>query len=87
MNDLAYCGMGDDASMVQAIVTPLVAKVTDALMPKMKEIVAEASMAAEPTIRTVIREDVMPKVGMYAVLGLAAAAAVGAFVGALVARR
>jgi hypothetical protein len=62
-------------------------RIVAALLPKLMPIVKQAAEAAEPTIRTVVREEVIPQAGVWAVAGLAAAAAVGAIVGYLVSRR
>jgi hypothetical protein len=71
--------MGQDA--LTAAVMPIADKITAALLPRMKEIVASASEAAEPTIRKVITEDVLPKFGLATILGLVAGAAVAAAIG------
>ena len=68
--------MGQDA-----ITAALMDRISAALLPKMKEIVASASEAAEPTIRKVVVEDVLPKFGLATVLGLIAGAAVAAAIG------
>ena len=40
------------------------------LQPKLMEIVKDASKTAEPMIRTVVREEVLPKVGLFTVSGM-----------------
>ena len=77
--------MGQDA--LTAAIMPIADKITAALLPKMKEIVASASEAAEPTIRKVVTEDVLPKFGLAVILGLAAGAAVAAAIGSHFATR
>jgi len=78
-------GLGVDP--LEAIVGRAADRIFNALLPKMKEIVAQASQAAEPTIRTVIREEVLPKFGLAAVLGLAAMGAISAAIGSWFATR
>lgn len=53
----------------------------------MKTMVANAAEGAEPTIRRVVVEEVLPKFGTVAVIGLAAGAAVAAAIGAWFASR
>jgi hypothetical protein len=78
-------GMGQDALTfaVQGVADKIVA----ALLPRLKPIVKAAAEAAEPTIRTVIREEVMPKVAAYGGIGLLGVAALAAVIGAAMARR
>ena len=71
--------MGQDA--LSAAIMPIADKITAALLPRMKEIVASASEAAEPTIRKVIVEEVLPKFGLATVLGLVAGAVMAAAIG------
>ncbi len=40
----------------------------------------------EPAIRRTVREDILPKAGLYAVVGMLAVGASAAFIGAKVAR-
>lgn len=51
-------------------------RIVNAMLPSLTPIVKKAAEASEPTIRTVIREEVMPKVGLYTVLGLGVVALV-----------
>lgn len=78
-------GMGDDS--IEVMARAIADKIVNAMLPSLTPIVQKASEAAEPTIRTVIREEVMPKVGMYSVVGLAAVAAVAALIGIAVSRK
>lgn len=78
-------GMGQDA--IAMAIAPIADRITAALLPRMKEIVASASEAAEPTIRKVMIEDVLPKFGLAVILGLVAGAAVAAAVGSHFATR
>jgi len=80
-----HYGMGQDA--LSAAIMPIADKITAALLPRMKEIVASASEAAEPTIRKVMVEDVLPKFGLAVVLALVAGAAVAAAIGSHFASR
>ena len=57
------------------------------LTPRLSSLVAEISQAAEPTIRTVVREELAPKVGMYAAVGLLTAGVISGIVGAYFASR
>lgn len=65
----------------QDVVATITGRLVDQMLPKLKEIVARASEAAEPTIRTVVREEIVPKVGLSVVLGLAAMGAIAAAIG------
>jgi len=60
---------------------------TEALLPKLKDLVTQAAEGAEPAIKRVVNEEVMPKLGLIAVLGIAAGAAVAAAVGSYYATR
>lgn len=62
-------------------------KIVAALLPKLTPIVEQAAQASEPMIRTVLQEDVVPQVGTWVVVGMAAVAAVSAFVGVTMAKR
>lgn len=65
-----------------AVVGPVADRIYAALLPRMKDVVAEASVAAQPTISRVVREDVMP----WAVGGILAVGALAALIGAAMAR-
>lgn len=84
-NGTYYPGLG--AGGIDSVVSGIADQIVTALMPRMKEVVAQASEAAEPTIRKVINEDVLPKFGFATVLGLAAGAAIAAAVGSYFATR
>lgn len=77
--------MGQDA--IAAAIAPIADRITAALMPRMTEIVRNASEAAEPTIRKVVTEDVLPKFGAAILVALVAGAAVAAAIGAHFASR
>jgi class 3 adenylate cyclase len=74
-------GQGDD------FFANLTAKIGEKMLPLVKDAVAKASTSAEPMIRRVIKEDVVPKVGLYIVIGLAGLAAVSAAIGSYMATR
>lgn len=78
-------GMGQDA--LTAAIMPVADRITAALLPRMKEIVAKSAEAAEPTIRKVVTEDVLPKFGLATVLGLVAGAVAAAAIGSYFATR
>lgn len=78
-------GLGADP--LASAIGPITDKITAALLPRMSEIVAQASEAAEPTIRRVMVEDVLPKFGLAVVVGLVAGAAIAAAIGAHFASR
>lgn len=83
-NGMSSCcsGLGQDSAIAKLVADQLV----PALTPALKDIVAKAAEAAEPTIRTVVREEVMPKAGLYLLLGFAAAGLVGAITASLITR-
>lgn len=66
-------------------------RIVDALIrdltPRLSSLVADISQAAEPTIRTVVREELAPKVGLYAGLALLTAGVISGIVGAYFASR
>lgn len=72
---------------IETVVGGIADQIVTALMPKMKLIVAEASVSAEPAVRKVLREEVLPTFGFATVLGLAALGAVAAAVGSYFATR
>lgn len=79
-------GLGQ-ADPFAAVVTPVADRIFNALLPRMKEVVAKASEAAEPTIRKVIKEEVLPKFGLAVVLGLVGGAVAAAAIGSYFATR
>jgi hypothetical protein len=62
-------------------------RIVAALLPKLVPIVEKAAQAAEPTIRTVVREEVIPQAGTWLVVGLGVAAVIGGVVGVMMSRR
>lgn len=70
-------------TIVGSIVDGMMAR----LSPKMTELVSNASSAAEPVVRRVVVEEVLPKFGLAAILGLAAGAAAAGAIGAYFATR
>lgn len=71
---------------IEPVVKAVVDKVFEASLPKLTEIVAQSAVAAEPTIRTVVREEVMPKATLAIVAGMIGVAGVSALIGSLLAR-
>lgn len=72
---------------METLVGPLAEKIYKALEPRVTDIVSRASQAAEPTIRAVVREEILPRVGLVTVIGLAAMGAVAAAIGSYFATR
>lgn len=70
-------------NIVGQIVDQMLARIN----PKMTELVGNASKAAEPVIRRVVVEEVLPKFGTATVLGMALGAVAAAFVGSWFATR
>lgn len=73
-------GMGqevDFSSLTKSFSTaikPMVQEIVSELRPHLNELVREASDAAAPTVAKLLREEVMPKAGMYLLgVGLGAA--------------
>jgi len=62
-------------------------RIVDALLPRLTPLVEKAALASEPMIRTVLREEVVPQVGTWLVVGMAAVAAVSAAIGVAMAKR
>lgn len=71
---------------LEPVVKAVVDKVFEASLPKLSEIVAQSAVAAEPTIRVVVREEVMPKLTLGLVAGMIGVAGVSALIGSLLAR-
>lgn len=82
---MRYDGLGQDP--IASALSPIADQIVSALMPKMKELVANASQSAKPVIEQVMTETVLPKFGLAVVLGLAAGAAVAAAIGSHFAMR
>lgn len=74
-------GVGD------ATTDALLAPVTAALVPQLKEIVAKSAEASEPMIRRIIVEDVLPKFGLAVIIGLVGGAVASAAIGSWFATR
>jgi hypothetical protein len=72
--------MGDIASDVAQ-------KIVIAITPQLKELTASAAEAAKPVISQIVREDVVPGVAPYIVIGFIGLGAVAAVIGALMARK
>lgn len=72
---------------MDTIVGPIVEQMMAQIMPKMNVLVANASEAAEPVIRRVVVEEVLPKFGGAVVLGLALGAVAAAAIGSHYASR
>ena len=68
-------GQGGIDVAVQAVA----GRIFDALLPQMKDIVARASVAAEPTVRSVVQKDVVPWVVLSVLAVGAGAAAIGSY--------
>lgn len=66
---------------------PVVDALIKELGPRLSALVADISQAAEPTIRTVVREELAPKVGLYAGMALLTAGVLSGIVGAYFASR
>src|SRR3990167_890069 len=79
--------LGQTDSSLNAIVKAVVDNVMAAAMPTLKDIVAKSAEAAEPTIRTVVREEVMPKVTLGVVAGMLGVGGIAALIGSFFASR
>lgn len=64
----------------------IVKGIVESIKPELKDLVASAAQAAEPTIQKVVREEVMPKVTLGLVVGMIGTAGVAAVIGSLFAR-
>ncbi len=72
---------------MDSLVGPITDGILARILPQMKQLVANAAEGAEPVVRKVVVEEVLPKFGTVAVIGLAAGAAVAAAIGAYFASR
>ncbi len=61
-------GQGSMSSIVSSLVDPIIRGMT----PKLKEIALQAAESSKPAIKEVVRETVMPTVGLALVIGLVA---------------
>lgn len=66
---------------------PIIDALIRDLTPRLSSLVSDLSQAAEPTIRTVVREELAPKVGLYAGIALLTAGVFSGIVGAYFASR
>lgn len=74
-------------SAIDETVSVLTQRAMNAMMPAIKDAIAKGAEAAEPTIRKVVVQDVLPKFGLAVVLGIAAGAAISAAIGSHFATR
>lgn len=72
---------------MERIVGQLVDPIITAMTPRLKQLSLEAAEAAKPAIREVLREEVVPKVSLALILGLAAVGALAAAIGSHFATR
>jgi len=72
---------------MDTIVGPLTDQLVARILPQMKDMVARAAEGAEPTIRKVVIEEVLPKFGAATVLGMVAGAIGAAAIGSWFATR
>ncbi len=68
-------------------ITPIIVRALEKASPTITAAAARAASAAEPTMRKVIREEVMPKLLTYGIIGFLAVGALAAIIGAAMARR
>lgn len=78
-------GVGD--ATTDALMNSMASSLTAQILPQLKTIVAQSAEAAEPTIRKVVVEDVLPKFGLAVVLGLIGGAIAAAAIGSHYATR
>lgn len=62
-------------------------RIYEALLPKLKDIVSEAATAAEPTLRTVANEEVVPKVSAALGISVVVSGVLSGLIGAAFASR
>jgi len=77
MQRIPYYGVGDATTDA----------VTALIVPQLKKIVSESMTAADPTIRSILREEVLPKFGLAVVLGMVGGAIAAAAIGSWFATR
>jgi hypothetical protein len=82
---LQPAGMGQSA--LEATVSNIADRIVDAVLPRLTPIVQQAAEAAEPTIRTVVKEEVVPQMAIYGLGGIALVGLIGAAVGSWFASR
>lgn len=75
-------GMGQIDALGGAV-GKLADQIVEALLPSIKPLAVEAMVAAKPTIREIVKEDVLP----WVIVGMVGAAAASALIGAWMARR
>ncbi len=74
LHSAARAGLGQ-LDPIEQYVGRVAGSIVDRVMPKI-----------EPAVRRMVREDILPKAGLYAVVSLLAVGAGAAFIGAKVAR-
>lgn len=84
-------GMGDAFSeftqSLQVGLTPVVNQIVAEVRGPLLEVAKEAVDLATPSLQKIVREEVMPKMSLYIIIGLAAAGAVGALMAVTVLKR
>jgi hypothetical protein len=80
---LAGAKLGVEIQDLSEVISNITKQIVDAALPTLKEAVAASAEAAEPTIRRVVNEDVMPKVTLGIVVGMIGVAGVSALIGSL----
>lgn len=80
---LADARLGVEIPDLSEVVSNITQQIVNAALPTLKEAVAASAEAAEPTIRRVVNEDVMPKVTLGIVVGMIGVAGVSALIGSL----
>ncbi len=84
-------GMGDPFSdftkSLQISMTPVVNEIVSEVKGPLLEVAKEAVAVATPSVQKIVKEDVLPKMSMYIIVGMLAAGAVGAFMAVTVLKR
>ena len=71
----------------EGMATEIANKIVVAFTPQLQELTAKAAEAAQPVISRVVREDVIPGVGPYIIVGMIGLGAIAAVIGAAMARK
>lgn len=87
MGACGRCRIKNQYGVGDATTDALLAPAMTAILPQVQAMVAKAAEAAEPTIRKVVVEDVLPKFGTALVISLVAGAVGAAAIGAWFATR
>ena len=78
---------GDFTESLKSGLDPVVKEIVSEVRGPLLDVAKEAVDVATPSLQKIVREEVMPKMSLYIIIGLAAAGAVGALMAVTVLKR